>query len=270
MLLLITSCIAPSPQPFLKVLDNQVRLNQTIGSLRFFVQSGCFDKIVICDSSSYQMNIDDVVDQSTSRQVCVEVLAFQGNTEMVRKLGKGYGEGEIMEYVLKNSRLMAGETYFFKVTGRLTVTNLRDIMPHLRPETNYFNITVLKWLGAIDTRFYGVCVSTYRDDLLHAYRNVNDSEAKYYEICFRDMLLSKAVHFRCFPRFPIICGTSGTQGLDYSNKGLLFQYQRFTSILGVHNTRLNAFIMLALDIPRLLWRRLRRAFLSNWRKRLVQ
>ena len=91
---------------------------------------------------------------------------------------------------------MKGEPYFFKVTGRLMVRNIMKVIAACKPDTNYFNITSLRSLRAIDTRFYGVSVDAFRMALLDAYRSVNDNAFYYYEMSFRDALKRHRVPFR--------------------------------------------------------------------------
>ena len=59
MILLITSCVAPPMQPNLILSDPQIRCKETIKGLIFFIKSGTFDKIVLCDNSGFTFNNDE-------------------------------------------------------------------------------------------------------------------------------------------------------------------------------------------------------------------
>ena len=51
--------------------------------------------------------------------------------------GKGYGEGEIIEYALKNSAFLHSEREFIKLTGRITIENLDAIIRKMQPGKMY-------------------------------------------------------------------------------------------------------------------------------------
>ncbi|MGI6671895.1 MAG: hypothetical protein ACOX58_10055 [Christensenellales bacterium] len=255
MLLVITSCIAPPKQGSLLLNNPESRFAQSKKAVDAFVRSGCFSKIVFCDSSDYSFTKEELVDVN-NETVEVEVLQFRGDADRVRKQGKGYGEGEIMAYVFEHSRLMKGEPYFFKVTGRLMVRNIMKVIAACKPDTNYFNITSLRSLRAIDTRFYGVSVDAFRMALLDAYRSVNDNAFYYYEMSFRDALKRHRVPFRPFKCFPEICGVSGTRGVEYKTSGIKHTYQRFAARFGFLNTSFSNILLLALEVPNLIARKL--------------
>jgi len=80
-LLIITSCIKPVKQDYLKLNDWEARYKQTIESLKFYVLSGCFANIVICDGSGFDLSEDDIVLFAQKHNVTIEALAFMQNFE---------------------------------------------------------------------------------------------------------------------------------------------------------------------------------------------
>lgn len=247
MILLITSCVAPPMQLNLILSDPQIRYKETIKGLDFFIKSGAFDKIVLCDNSGFTFNDDELTSLATSHHVSLEILTFRGDSSKVKERGKGYGEGEIMKYILENSRLLKTEDFFFKITGKLSVANIEDIIRKINQKKNYFNIVTLKWFGAIDTRFYGVNKQVFIDVLLYEYLKVNDGEMVWYEICFRNALKKARIAFDSFPIYPIICGLSGTQGIEYVHNDINYKYHRLLTKVGIHNSffsSLSSYILL--------------------------
>ncbi|MBU9020391.1 hypothetical protein KTG24_21680 [Bacteroides fragilis] len=241
MILLITSCVAPPMQPNLILSDPQIRCKETIKGLIFFIKSGTFDKIVLCDNSGFTFNNDELTALATNYNVSLEILTFVGDSSKVKERGKGYGEGEIMKYILENSYLLKTEDFFFKITGKLFVVNIEDIVKRINKRKNYFNITTLKWFGAIDTRFYGVNKQVFIDVLLCEYLKVNDKEMMWYEICFRDALKKASISFNSFPIYPIIYGLSGTQGVEFMRDDINYKYHELLTKLGVHNSFFSSF-----------------------------
>ena len=95
MILLITSCVAPPMQPNLILSDPQIRCKETIKGLIFFIKSGTFDKIVLCDNSGFTFNNDELTALATNYNVSLEILTFVGDSSKVKERGKGYGEGAV-------------------------------------------------------------------------------------------------------------------------------------------------------------------------------
>ena len=94
--LLITGCICPNQnQRFLVLKDAEERLKQYLDSIRFYIESSPFTKIVFCDNSAYSCDsVQELMDVAQKRNKTLEWLSFQGNHEKITEQGKGYGEGK--------------------------------------------------------------------------------------------------------------------------------------------------------------------------------
>lgn len=214
-LLIITSCINPPQQAYLKLTDGKIRYAQTIKSLRFYILSKMFRKIVLCDGSGYAFEDVDIVCLAKSNNVELELLSFQQDFNMVKEKGKGYGEGQIMEYIVEHSLLFQNSSFFVKITGRLKVLNIVDLTLKLSPKKNYFNIYQSRYIGCVDTRVYGMSTTLFKNIFLNAYKNVNDFKRHSYEFCFTDILKTYGIQYSCFPVVPQIIGFSGTGNIPY-------------------------------------------------------
>ncbi len=237
MILIITSCIAPPPQDNLALSEPKKRLQYTKESLKKILCSKVFDKIVICDNSSYTFG-NSITEEALRNGIKLEVLSFMGDFDKVKDQGKGYGEGEIMEYVINNSVLLKDENVFCKITGRLYVDNIDKILKRISYNKNYFNILTLRFWKSIDTRFYIIKKSDYVKFLLHTYKYVNDKNNQWYEMKFRDSL--KYAEFHQFPILPIIRGISGTHGKDDFKKDILYYFKVLLTKAHIHNTLFGA------------------------------
>ena len=238
MILIISSCINPQITKGLGAKNPEVRFNAVIEGLSYMLETRIFDKIVICDNSNYDCSKNELQELMTKwNGVEFELLSFLGNSDMVKIRGKGYGECEIMQYVLENSKLLKDETHFLKITGKLYVTNIHDIISKIHKGENYMNIIPLKKFGAIDSRFIYMDKRSYQQILSYLFVHIDDRKMLWYEICLRDALKAFNISFKQWPVFPIIRGLSGTRGIDPFKVDCLFKWSVFLSRLGFYNSK---------------------------------
>ena len=218
MLAIITGTIEPAVQMSHLVLrDRQERLKQYADSIHFFLEKKIFSRIVFCENSNYGTEkLAYLKKLAEENGVALELLSFQGNSEKTCAHGKGYGEGEILEHVFKNSRIVCGEQYFVKITGRLKVDNIRDIVIRMKRNRIYFNIPNRTRRDIYDTRMYGMPVGVFREFFMKDYDRAMDDEGMMLEKLYTQILLERGIKVTNFPRYPRITGMSGSGGLDYS------------------------------------------------------
>lgn len=113
MLAIITGTIRPANLANqLKICNEEERLSQYAESLKFFIESKAFNKIIFCENSNYGTEgLAALEEMARDNGVRLEILSFQGNVQQVERHGKGYGEGEIMEYVFDHSELVREEPF---------------------------------------------------------------------------------------------------------------------------------------------------------------
>lgn len=217
MLAIITGTIKPAPQMGQLVLRNEEeRLQQYKDSIRFLLHSGAFDKVAFCENSNYGTErLSDLTETAGENGVELELLSFQGNEEKACIHGKGYGEGEIMDYVFSNSKLIGAEDYFVKITGRLKVDNVKSIVSRMNRQRTYFNIPNRTLRNIYDTRMYGMPVNQFRDCFLHSYEQVMDDQGIFLEMVYTKILRDRNIKVHNFPRYPRIVGISGSGGAVY-------------------------------------------------------
>lgn len=217
MLGIVTGTIKPSAQMGQLVLrDEKERLKQYAEGLRFLLDSGVFSRLVFCENSNYGTEeLYDLAEIAREKGIELELLSFQGDTESICIHGKGYGEGEIMEYVFSNSRLLPKETYFVKITGRLKVDNGKELVNQLLESRTYFNIPNRTIKNFYDTRIYGMPIQQFKDFFLYAYHQVMDEQGIFLEIVYTKILQGNGIKVYNFPRYPRIKGMSGSGGIEY-------------------------------------------------------
>lgn len=234
-LLILTSCIAPCKQELLALQDKDTRFKQTIECIKRFVDSGTFKKILICDGSNINLQNHFIAEYAESKGILFESLSFQQDNKSVKFKGKGYGEGEIMDFLVNNSRLFEESDSFIKVTGRLFVSNIVEINNNLCLDRIYFNYIPSKRIGCVDTRLYAMPTFIYRKYFQESYKDVNDYKCRSYEICFTDTLRDNKLTFSPLPFAPVFWGISGTNNKPYTKDISYFIINKLTS-LGIMNT----------------------------------
>ncbi len=214
---IITGTICPSAQMGQLVIQNEKqRLDQYVNGLKALIETEAFSKIVFADNSNYQGEAFLALESTANEhQVEMEILCFQGNTENACIHGKGYGEGEIMEYVFQHSELLKDETYFVKITGRLQIDNISRIVSKLRKTRTYFNIPNSTRRDIYDTRIYAMPKKLFETYFLKQYEKVMDNDGVYLEHIYTRIIKENKIKIYNFPQYPRIRGISGSNGITY-------------------------------------------------------
>lgn len=217
MLAIITGTIRPTLQMSQLVLrDEKERLKQYKEAIQFLLSTRAFTRVIFCENSNYGTeNLSVLAEDAGKNGVEMELLSFQGNEEMACIHGKGYGEGEIMDYVFSHSRLVREESFFVKITGRLKVDNVKDIVNRMNLKRTYFNIPNRTITDIYDTRIYGMPIEQFKSYFLNSYEQVMDEQGIFLEMVYTQILQNCGIKVFNFPRYPRIVGVSGSGGAAY-------------------------------------------------------
>ncbi|WP_286080057.1 hypothetical protein [Parablautia intestinalis] len=217
MLAIITGTIRPSIQMNqLTLRDENERLRQYEESIYFLLDSRAFSKIIFCENSGYGIEkLAHLLEIAQKKDIELELLSYQGNEKKACIHGKGYGEGEIMDYVFSHSKIAHTEPCFVKITGRLKVNNIEDIVTRIDKEKTYFNIPNRTRRDIYDTRIYGMPVSQFKTCFLNVYEQVMDEQGIFLETVYTGILQDNKIKVTNFPRYPRIVGISGSGGITY-------------------------------------------------------
>ena len=82
--------------PHTKLVDEEDRIAFTIESIERWLFLDGNLRLVLCDGSNYDFS--KIVSEKFPR-ANIECLHFQNNRDLVSLYGKGFGEGEIINYV---------------------------------------------------------------------------------------------------------------------------------------------------------------------------
>lgn len=241
MVILITGCIKVNHKvPFLEFKDQNKRLREYLLTLKWAAKEKMITEIVFCENSGYKYNFEKYVNQ-INPEIPFEYLTFKGDEKMAIIRGKGYGEGEIIKYALKNSMFLNKCDIFCKITGKLRIKNLSllGIQRNCNMFMNY------KFSKAVDTRFYVIKRKDYEMYLKDAYKEVRDRAGNYLESVFYRNLKAHHVKYRCFLQVPQVEGISGSVGRAYDSRKRRFD--DFLCRIQVYNYSVIRFVRIFID-----------------------
>lgn len=217
--ILITSSVVPHDQT-VNLKDPGSRVFHTIEGLDQWLKILPNGSFVLCDGSGYDFK--NIV-SARFPKANIECLSFLNNGEFVKFHGKGYGEGEIIKYALRHSKLLNDAGSFIKCTAKLWVDNFRDCIKNTQSNflcqayfSDVFSLkkTTLKY---IDTRFYFFKKDYYCKYFLDAHQGLSISSGYGIEESFRDIVVKNGLT-RFLIKNPVkILGVGGGSGSYYRN-----------------------------------------------------
>jgi hypothetical protein len=238
--LVITSSVYVSA-PYTVLVDPEERKKQYYDSISFFIRESPLTKIIVCDNSGYRYS-ESLYVLARSRNKEIELLSFQGNTELVANYGKGYGEGEIMQFVLLNSILIRQVEGFLKVTGRLKLINVAELLHRCNHRENYFMpISLIRprfmvpkaARCCVEVRVYYTTKTFFREVLFNAHKEVRDKNTFFMEHAYHKAMAMSSTKVKCFSVPPEIIGMSGSNGWMFKERSFLKKMLiKFVSFLG--------------------------------------
>ena len=218
-ILLTSSVIAYDNGVALK--DTNARIDLAIESVMQWHRIDPDLPLVLCDGSNYDF---------TSRvkeclpSALVECLRFENDQDKVRLLGRGYGEGEIVRYAIRNSKFIKSAGNFAKCTSKLWVDNYPECAQAWNGNLllkgvfeNVFSMNKRVKFSYIDTRFYICSTSTYESLFIDAHLGVRKKKGHGLEDCFHEIVTSQSLRNCLFLTPPIICGVGGGTGKHYKH-----------------------------------------------------
>ena len=212
--LVMTATFRAPLTPHLVVRDERMRIHQYLCALLSWAGVQRVRRIVFAENSNTGFDFTPIVRHLEAAGKEVELMVFDGNRQSPR-FGKGHGEGEILEHVYTNSRLLRTAASFYKVTGRLFVRNF-DAVSEATRSPHAFRRKYAKKPGnpsKVDTTFYKCGLDLFATRLMHAYHDVDDEKRVFIEHRYFD-LLSEA-EAGGFPVSPEVVGQSASTGKVY-------------------------------------------------------
>lgn len=216
MIILLTGCINPEGMILTSLDDKGIREKQYVDAIKFYLKHTSYP-IVFVENSGIDISNLFLSDIQKGR---LEILSFYGNKNKNR--GKGYGEAEIIQYALENSRFLNthNKMQIVKITGRLIVKNTKAICRWHRlffPSNTTF-CSINSDFSFPDSRFI-IADSRFFVDFLTSKEKINDQKGYFFEHALRDTIFNnKHLHFSPLFIEPQIEGVSGSTGMVYTSK----------------------------------------------------
>ncbi|MBD2118012.1 MULTISPECIES: hypothetical protein [Microcystis] len=135
--LIMTAAINPGATAYVKMSDPEERLFQYLCSLVSWIQFSNISPIIFCENTGYDYDYSKIIQMAENFNKHLEILLFVGNNESY-KYGKGWGEGKIIEYVFKNSKVLHHHNCFYKITGQYFLKNCDEIIDLHQEYDNIF------------------------------------------------------------------------------------------------------------------------------------
>lgn len=224
--LLITSCVKPSA-PFTKLSNTSYRIELTINAIDEWLKICGEIRIIVCDGSGIDFS-NQIIKKFP--KASIEFITFKNSFNLVSKYGKGYGEGEIINYALKHSKYLKDSDCFAKCTSKLVVRNFLSAIKQWNErylfECNFSGLSIIKNILCIkpisniaflsvNTRFFIANKKLYLKNFSRAYLSVRDTKGIIIELLFKNIILKKKIK-NFMLDFPLkVEGISGTSGKDY-------------------------------------------------------
>ncbi len=228
-ILLLTASIDPgiSNTPMTFINSPTERLQQYRDNIERLLTNSNFDVIIFCENTEYYYDYSALKNLADKHHKTLETLIFKGNIKKIENCGKGYGEGEIIKYAIENSNYLRPDSVFYKLTGRLYVDNINELLLKDVEKENCF-IKFKYNRPMTDTRFFKSSVSFFKENLILAYENVDDRNGRFLEMVYFDKLKHNPKIYT-FSNYPKIQGLSGSTGMKYDLS--FFKYTAYQTCL---------------------------------------
>lgn len=212
--LLLTACVNPNGMKYTLLQDKEERKRQYIKAVKYYVEKTSF-RIVFCENSG-----EDLTELAeTIANNDIEILSFYGN-DYDKSLGKGFGEYGIVQYAFQNSKYIKEAKTVVKVTGRLIVNNLAEVIK-LHNKLFFFPKRYVYVEAndpkAFDSRCIVASKEFFLDYFFSSNNPINDSVGYYFEHYLYDSInrLPTCYVVSSFV-FPLaFSGMSGSTGAEY-------------------------------------------------------
>ena len=132
-LIVLTATIFPAPSERLKRNDPKIRLEDYKSALRFWLlyPHPKLSKVLFLENSGADLSeLEAIYARENLLNKEVEFISMNGN-QIPKGLHYGYGEMQMLDHGLRQSRLREQTTHMIKVTGRLTFPAIGKLLNRL-------------------------------------------------------------------------------------------------------------------------------------------
>ncbi len=225
--------------PSTTIIDTNDRLSQYLKSIDYAITHyESIPEIVFCENTNFTYDYTSLKEKAINKGKKLEVISFSGDYISIKQKGKGFGEGEIIQYALNNSKLLEKCDAFIKLTGRLIVTNMDRIVATTTTDCSFIYHPKMIYqmpVDHIETFLYKADKKFYIQHLIDAHQEVDESRFRYLEHIFYERLSN--FNLRSFNLHPNISGLSGTSGNPYESGIKATIFEKMSCFIGIHNLK---------------------------------
>lgn len=239
--LILTGTIDPSVfgNTNVKLTDVDKRLRQYEAAIEFYLKETKVKKLVFVENSGYEFNGDKYIDMADSLGKQFEFLQIFTDYERTVLLGKSYGEGDCIEQGVMKSILLQNEKCFYKVTGRIIVSNFNKLCNQDEKSSFIFRSDLKKCY----TVFFKMNIDDFKRFFIGSKNQCDekcdiDIETVYYNVCKNnDINLGE---FRSYPRYD---GIIGTINVPYNDRRSVLFIKDILMKIGMYSINGNRLLM---------------------------
>lgn len=222
MILLLTGCINPNGMTMTALSNQEERKKQYVGAIHFYLTNTSYP-IVFSENSGTDISHLFKKEIQSGR---LEFLSFSGNQN--KEKGKGYGECEIIQYALNNSKIIqfAKDKRIAKITGRLIIRNINSVtwVHSILFSRKFVFCAINSTLSFPDSRFI-IAPECFYHTFLKSKEEINDKRGYYFEHALCDTIKNeKQFPYSPFFLMPQIEGMSGSSGEIYQKEKMSFSF----------------------------------------------
>lgn len=223
--ILLTGCVNPNGMIFTELSDVNVRLKQYLQAINFYLlHTSC--PIVFVENSNFEISPYLPKDCDKNR---LEILTFDGN-DYDKTIGKGYGEALIIEYALNNSRFLSNPHQIIKITGRIIIDDIKEIIAEIIKAPNNVVFADINWHRNYRDKLLSVVVSapsSFWSRFIIKKVYINDNKGVVFENVLKntaDEWVRSGGRFSLFHTPLLYEGVSGSTGLSYTKSHPYLKY----------------------------------------------
>lgn len=239
--LLLTACLNPDGMSFTKVTDPEIRKEQYVTALRFYLKHTHYP-VVFCENSGNDLSPVFPEEISSGR---LEVLTFAGNKH--KEKGKGFGECEIIGHALQHSQIIRQclgqskvthtDLLVVKITGRLIIKNIEDIIKKRLPlQKDEELVCKMDTFSMFASSEVFIASLGLLNAIVDNKERLNDNKGFWFEHLLAKLAMEMQCHYFPFYTEPLVQGISGSEGKSYRARQRTTREKweyRYTSL---HNT----------------------------------
>ena len=221
LVILLTACVTPGGMSFTYLQNPKERERQYLQALQWYLINTQY-KIILCENTNYSLPSSFNEYLNSNR---LEYLSFDGNNNFDKQKGKGVGEANIIDYALNNSRFIDNETLIVKITGRLIIKNVNQLIASMKNHQAVYGWRVRHEKAGMQcvSYFFSAPKCFYQNYFLSAKKLIDDSKYIYFETILYQEILRWKNDMNVFNELylPIlVIGESGSNGGLYKRERL--------------------------------------------------